>query len=131
VIAPSGVYVIDAKNYTGRAQLSVTGGLFTPRVEKLMVGRRDCTKLVEGVLKQVDRVSELLARDGIGQEVPVRGMLCFVEGDWPLLGGSFTIGGLEVLWPKRARKIITAPGALSDDRLRDLHRHLAAEFPPA
>ena len=131
VIAPSGVYVIDAKNYTGRAQLSVTGGIFSPRVEKLKVGRRDCTKLVDGVHKQVDRVSELLARDGIGQDVPVRGMLCFVEGDWPLLGGSFTVGGLEVLWPKRARKIITAPGALSDDRLRVLHRHLAAEFPPA
>jgi hypothetical protein len=131
VIAPSGVYVIDAKNYTGRAQLSVTGGIFSPRVEKLKVGRRDCTKLVDGVHKQVDRVSELLARDGIGQDVPVRGMLCFVEGDWPLLGGSFTVGGLEVLWPKRARKIITAPGALTDDRLRVLHRHLAAEFPPA
>ena len=125
------VYVIDAKNYTGRAQLSIKGGIFSPRVEKLMVGRRDCTKLVEGVHKHVDRVSELLARDGIGQDVPVRGMLCFVEGDWPVLGGSFTIGGLDVLWPKKARKIITAPGALSDDRLRVLHRHLAAEFPPA
>ena len=131
VIAPTGVYVIDAKNYTGRAQLSIKGGIFSPRVEKLMVGRRDCTKLVEGVHKQVDRVSELLARDGIGEGVPVRGMLCFVEGDWPVLGGSFTIGGLDVLWPKKARKIITAPGALGDDRLRVLHRHLAAEFPPA
>jgi len=131
VIAPSGVYVIDAKNYTGRAQLSVTGGLFTPRVEKLKVGRRDCTKLVEGVHKQVARVSDLLARDGIGQDVPVRGMLCFVEGDWPLIGGSFTIGGLEVLWPKKARRIITAPGPLGDERLRELHRYLATGFPPA
>ena len=131
VIAPTGVYIIDAKNYTGRAQLRVTDGIFSPRVEKLIVGRRDCTKLVAGVHKQVDRVSELLARDGIGQDVPVRGMLCFVEGDWPLLGGSFTVGGLDVLWPKKARKIITAPGTLGDDRLRVLHRHLAAEFPPA
>jgi hypothetical protein len=131
VIAPTGVYVIDAKNYTGRAQLRVEGGIFSPRVEKLMVGRRNCTKLVDGVHKQVDRVSEVLARDDIGQDVPVRGMLCFVEGDWPLLGGSFTVEGLEVLWPKKARKIITAPGALSDDRLRVLHRLLAAEFPPA
>ena len=131
VIAPTGVYVIDAKNYTGRPQLSIKGGIFSPRVEKLMVGRRDCTKLVEGVHKQVDRVSELLARDGIGEGVPVRGMLCFVEGDWPVLGGSFTIGGLDVLWPKKARKTITAPGALGDDRLRVLRRHLAAEFPPA
>ena len=131
VIAPTGVYVIDAKNYTGRAQLRVSGGIFSPRIEKLMVGRRDCTKLVAGVHKQVDRVNELLTRDGIGQDVPVRGMLCFVEGDWPLLGGSFTIGGLDVLWPKKARKIITASGALGDDRLRVLHRHLAAEFLPA
>ena len=131
VIAPSGVYIIDAKNYTGRAQLRVTGGIFSPQVEKLIVGRRDCTKLVDGVHKQVDRVSELLARDGIGQDVPVRGMLCFVEGDWPLLGGSFTIEGLDVLWPKKARKIIAAPGTLGDDRLRVLHRHLATEFPPA
>ena len=131
VIAPTGVYVIDAKNYTGRAQLRVTGGIFSPRVEKLMVGRRDCTKLVDGVHKQVDRVREVLTRDGIGQDVPVHGMLCFVEGDWPVLGGSFTIGGLDVLWPKKARKIITAPGPLGDDRLRVLHRHLAGEFPPA
>jgi len=131
VIAPTGVYVIDAKNYTGRAHLRVEGGIFSPRVEKLMVGRRNCTKLVDGVHKQVDRVSELLARDGIGKDVPVRGMLCFVEGDWPLVGGSFTVGGLDVLWPKKARKIITAPGALGDDRLRVLHRLLAAEFPPA
>lgn len=36
VIAPTGVYVIDAKNYTGRAQLSIKGGIFCPRVEKLM-----------------------------------------------------------------------------------------------
>jgi Nuclease-related domain len=131
VIAPTGVYVIDAKNYTGRAQLRVTGGIFSPRVEKLIVGRRDCTKLVAGVHKQVDRVSELLTSDGIGQDVPVHGMLCFVEGDWPLLGGSFTIEGLDVLWPKKARKIITAQGTLPDDQLRELHRHLAAEFPPA
>jgi hypothetical protein len=89
------------------------------------------TKLIDGLHKQVDRVTELLARDGIGQDVAVRGMLCFVEGDWPLIGGSFTIGGLDVLWPKKAREIITAPGALNDDRLRVLHRHIADEFPPA
>ena len=47
------------------------------------------TKLIDGLHKQVDRVTELLARDGIGQDVAVRGMLCFVEGelalDWRFL----------------------------------------------
>lgn len=55
-VTPTGVYVIDAKRYSGRPQLRVEGGLRRPRVERLIVGRRDCTKLVDGVLKQVDIV---------------------------------------------------------------------------
>ena len=53
-VTPTGVYVIDAKRYSGRPQLRVEGGLLRPRVERLIVGRRDCTKLVDGVLKQVE-----------------------------------------------------------------------------
>ncbi len=52
VVTPTGVYVIDAKRYRGRPELSVDGGLVRPRVEKLLVGRRDCTTLVDGVVKQ-------------------------------------------------------------------------------
>lgn len=110
VVSPTGVYVIDAKNYTGRATLDVKGGIFTPRVERLLVGGRDRTKLVDGVRRQVDKVRELLTQIGVSQDVPVHGMLCFIEGDWPLIGGSFFIGGFEVLWPKRVRKISLRPG---------------------
>jgi Nuclease-related domain len=56
VVAPSGVYVIDAKRYGGRPHLKVEGGIVRPRVEKLMVGSRECTELVAGVIKQVDLV---------------------------------------------------------------------------
>ncbi|WP_134772996.1 nuclease-related domain-containing protein [Ornithinimicrobium flavum] len=45
VVCPTGVYVVDAKRYQGRPHRVVEGGLFTPRTEKLLVGRRDCTKL--------------------------------------------------------------------------------------
>ena len=110
VVAPPGVYVIDAKNYTGRATLDVKGGIFTPRVERLLVGGHDRTKLVDGVRRQVDKVRELLTQIGVSQDVPVHGMLCFIEGDWPLIDGSFFIGGFEVLWPKRVRKISLRPG---------------------
>lgn len=81
VITQAGIWVIDAKRYKGRPELKVEGGLLRPRVEKVLVGRRDCTKLVDGVLKQVD-----LVRDIVG-DVPVTGALCFVEADWPLVGG--------------------------------------------
>ena len=59
------------------------------------------------------------------------GMLCFVDGDWPLIGGSFTIGGLHVLWPKAAAKQLIRPGSLEEAQRRTLHRILAAAFPPA
>src|ERR1019366_9258059 len=55
-VTTSGVYVIDAKKYRGRPHLKIEGGLFRPRLERLLVGSRDCTKLVDGVLKQVEFV---------------------------------------------------------------------------
>ena len=77
--------MIDPKKYHGRPRLKVEGGLLRPRVEKLMVGSRDCSKLVDGVLKQIDVV-----RGALDNRAPVVGVLCFVEADWPLIGGSFT-----------------------------------------
>jgi hypothetical protein len=64
-------------------------------------------------------------------ETPLLGMLCFVDGDWPLIWGSFTIDGLHVLWPKAAAKQLTRPGSLGQAQIRALPRSLAAAFPPA
>lgn len=64
-------------------------------------------------------------------ETLLAGMLCFVEGDWPLIGGAFTVEGLHVLWPKAAVKLLTGPGLVNDPQIRALHRSLAATFPPA
>ena len=125
-VAATGVYVIDAKKYTGRPSLKVEGGLFRPRVEKLLVGNRDCTKVVDGVLKQVDVV-----RGIVGDEVPVHGVLCFVEADWPLIGGSFTTRGVEALRPKKLYPKLKADGPLTVDAIADLHRKLATGLPAA
>ena len=101
VITRAGIWVIDAKRYKGKPELRVEGGILRPRVEKLLVGRRDCTDLVDGVLKQVD-----LVRDLVG-DMPITGALCFVEADWPLIGGAFTTRGVHVLWPKRLASVLT------------------------
>jgi hypothetical protein len=126
----AGVFVIDAKRYKGRPQLRVEGGLFRPRVEKLMVGTRDQTKLVEGVHRQVDHVRAILDAAGLA-EVPVRGVLCFVEADWPMIGGSFVIDGVDVLWPKELAKHLVRAGSLDDATTGRVHRALAAAFPAA
>lgn len=122
-VTAAGIWVIDAKRYKGKPELRIEGGILRPRVERLLVGRRDCTKLVDGVLKQVE-----LVRDLVG-EVPVTGALCFVEADWPLIGGAFTTRGVHALWPKRLAKLLTeADGSIEVAAVRE---RLAAHFKPA
>lgn len=88
VVTGDAVWVVDAKRYRGRPSLRVEGGLFRPRVEKLVINGRDKTSLVEGMARQVRTVESVVTG------VPVRGVLCFVEADWPLIGGDFRIAGV-------------------------------------
>jgi len=122
-VTTAGVWVIDAKRYKGRPELRIEGGILRPKVERLLVGRRDCTKLVDGVLKQVG-----LVRDVVG-DIPVVGSLCFVEADWPLIGGAFATRGVQVLWPKRlAKLLVEAEGEVEVASVRDA---LASHLKPA
>lgn len=123
-VTSAGIWVIDAKRYKGRPELRIEGGILRPREEKLMVARRDCTKLVDGVLKQVE-----LLRAVVG-DVSVTGALCFVEADWPLIGGTFTTRGVQVLWPRRLAKALVESEPLGVDVAAVRHL-VATHFPPA
>ena len=125
VITTDGIWVVDAKRYKGRPELRIEGGLLRPRVEKVLVGGRDCTTLVDGVLKQVDIVRNLL-----DENVTVTGALCFVEADWPLIGGPFSSRGVHVLSARRlAKKLADTTDGPVD--VPATARHLASMLPPA
>ncbi len=127
VVTSAGVWVVDPKRYREqRPALKVEGGLFRPRVEKLVVGGRDRTKLVDGVVKQVG-----LVQDVVGAEVEVRGVLCFLESDWPILGKPFVIGGVEVMYPRRLYSRLESDGPLGTADVDALHRMLSVAFPSA
>lgn len=124
VVTRAGLWVIDAKRYKGRPTLRVEGGFLRPRTEKLIVGGRDRSKLVDGMLEQVGLVQP------VAGEAPVRGVLCFVEADWPLVGGSFQTRGVHVVWPKKlVRQIERAADASVD--VHAVAASVAAHFPPA
>ncbi|MDQ0614154.1 hypothetical protein QF046_001795 [Microbacterium sp. W4I4] len=134
VVAPSGVWIVDAKRYSNkRPALEVAGGIFRPRVESLRTGGRDGTKLVDGVHKQVALVTSVLVASGgvDAEEVPVHGVLCFLDADWPLFGGSFSVDGLAVLWPGLLVKRIAASAAIEGFDPERVHALLAARFPIA
>jgi len=127
VVGPTGVWVIDAKRYKNkRPALHVEGGLIRPRTEHLRIGGRDGTKLIAGVQAQAERVTA-----AAGDEAsPVFGVLCFLDADWPLIGGSFTVDSIHVLWPRLLIKRMTeaAPRNINVDTI---HSRLGKAFPAA
>jgi len=131
VVCPSGVFIIDAKRYKNSLpSLRVEGGFFGPRTEKLLVGGRDKTVLADGVHKQIDAVVDVLDVPGLDR-IPVTGVLCFVEADWPLFGGSFMVDGLHVLWPAKAAELIRKPGSLDEATIERVYQTLARALPTA
>ena len=109
-IGPAGVTVVDAKRYSGTIAVECRGGLFRDRTEHLVVGGRDCSALVDGVIAQADAVRQILA-GGPHSAVPVAAVLCFVDGDWPW-SGRLEIRGVPVVPPRRAAELC-ATGELS------------------
>jgi hypothetical protein len=126
-VCPSGVFVVDAKRYrNSRPELRIQGGLFRPRTEQLYVAGRERSSLVDGMHKQVALVRAALVDQ---PEVPVRGVLCFVDADWPLIGGAFTVNDVAVLWPKKLKALLAESGPVDPDQIADVQWQLHEAFP--
>lgn len=125
VVTPSGVWVIDTKRYIGPApQKRVGGGIIRPRVELLTWKGRDKSALVDGVLKQVGHVREVVG------DVPVFGVLCFVDADWGFFPDAFTVNGVHVVWPKKLAGMIVKSGEPSID-VASVAEQIAQRLPRA
>ena len=77
IIAPSGVRVVDAKNYSGLVEQRDVGGWFKTDL-RLYVSGRDRSKLLDGLAWQVEAVTTVLA----GRQVPVSRAVCFTDAEW-------------------------------------------------
>jgi hypothetical protein len=124
-IAPTGVYVIDAKAIKGKVRI---GRPLFGR-EKLMIAGINRTKLIDGLDRQVAAVHGALA--GTGQpDLSVLGVLCFTKADLPLLG-SRRIRGHQLLYCRGLAKKLNGKGAMTTAAIDALARTLAAALPPA
>lgn len=123
-VAASGVWVIDAKRYKGRAE--VKRPLFGR--ETLLIGGRDRSKLGEGLQRQVSVVRGVV--DELVPGAPVHGALCFTLTDLPLLR-NLTFMGFPLAYPKALSKRIAKPGPLNAEAVAALHRCLAERLGPA
>lgn len=131
-VAPSGVWIINAKRYTGKVEHRDVGGWFRTDL-RLYVGGRDRAKLVEGLGWQTAAVQRMLVTlDSMGEApVQLHQALCFVDAEWPLFATPFTHDGVRVLGPRSLADAVAAPGPMSADDVHKVASHLAHKLPPA
>lgn len=128
VVAPWGVFVIDAKNYKGRVERRDRGGFFSTDY-RLYVGGRDKTALIAGLDKQVEAVRTALQPEFA--DVSICKTLCFVDADWSLFASPIELGGAHVLWPRALGKLIRTKGSLSREQITAIEQQLARTLPKA
>jgi hypothetical protein len=128
-VCPNGVWVIDAKRYLDKkVEYRDAGGWFRTD-ERLLVGGRDRTKLVDAMTAQVEAVCNVLTKAGM--EVTVRPMLCFVGSTWSLFAEPFMCRGVAVAWPLSLPELLRRPGPSEAETMDRLARTLADALPPA
>jgi hypothetical protein len=125
VVASSGVWVVDAKNYSGLVQQRDVGGLFKVDL-RLYVGGRDRSKVLDGLGWQVKAVIKALG----GDSVPVSSAVCFTDAEWGWFAKPFTMRGVFVSGLNALAQKIAEPGLLTIDLTRNVAGHLSEALPP-
>ena len=124
-VTPTGVYVIDAKNYSGHPRVETEPGA-DPTARRLFIGRDDHTHLVHAVRSQVRVVKGALD----DPTVPVRGILCFVGAEWQVLNG-YLIDGVGITSTDGLAALLAIPGPLDAKRVDALHDGSRRALEPA
>ncbi|HEV7918988.1 MAG TPA: nuclease-related domain-containing protein [Solirubrobacterales bacterium] len=123
-VAPSGVWVIDAKCYNGK--VTVKRPLFGK--SKLVIAGRNKTNLIDGLAKQVAVVETVMA--DIAPLIQIRGALCFIDSELPMFG-TLTMRGYPLLHAKSLAERINAGGVLPRDGVQAIAALLATHLPAA
>ena len=129
LVSSAGVFVVDAKIYKGLIEVRDVGGLFKTD-KRLYVGRRDCSELATNMAWQVEAVQQAITVAGIAPSPPVIPILCFVDGEWPLLWPPTEFRGVRLEGKRSIKKVITAMQILDPQTIDRVHHVLAIAFPP-
>lgn len=125
VVAPSGVWIVDAKEYRGLVERRDRGGWLRTD-QRLYVGGHDRTKVVAGAVWQRSVVEEALCDPA----VPLWSALCFVEAERRLFQRPFRVDGVWVTWPEKLGTSLRKSGPLDRQQIERTAGDLARQFPP-
>ncbi|MDA8357302.1 MAG: nuclease-related domain-containing protein [Actinomycetota bacterium] len=127
VVASSGVWLIDAKKWTGRISYR-SRSLFSPEM-RLYVGGADRTDAIDAIYGQVIPVAQIIN----DLSVPIFPALVFVEGDWDakllLRRKPVRHDRVWISPPRMLTKLIKAPGPLSQEQIVAIAHNLREALP--
>ncbi len=129
VVAPAGVFVVDAKLYGGRIEVRDVGGFFRTDL-RLYVGGRDHSKLAEAMAWQVTAVERALQAAAREAMPPITPVLCFIKGDLPWFRPPDSYRGVRLESERSIRTLVTGAQVLDGAAVERLARILATAFPP-
>ncbi len=128
VVAPAGVFVVDAKHYEGLIEIRNRGWLLRPDY-RLCVGGRDRSPLAEGLTWQINAVRLALTDAGVDPLPPLIPVLCFVDGEWPLIAAPRAYHGVRLEAPRSLVCSLCTVEALDATAIDRLTAVLAAALP--
>ena len=128
VVAPAGVFAVDAKLYRGVIRVRDQGTLFQPD-DRLYVGGRDRSRLAEDMAWQVAVIQRVLASVSEFASVPVQPVLCFVDGEWALFTPQ-SYKGVRLEGLHSIKKLLTSREVLTPGNVEALAGILSTAFPP-
>jgi hypothetical protein len=131
VVAPSGVWIIDSKNWRGKIEYKSATMMGTAK--RLFVGGKDRTSTVEAIFNQVIPVAQVIG----DRSVPIKPALVFIDGDWSDTSAARILANkpyqhltVWISWPKAIWKKINEPGPLDADAVKRIGANLDAALPP-
>ncbi len=132
VVASSGVWIIDAKNWSGKVEYKAKSPLSGEY--RLFVNGRDRTSEVEGIYNQIIPVAQLIG----DRSIPLRAAMVFIDNDWSLAAyprllanKPFEHLGVLITPARPIAKLINRKGALDEEAIRQLAQKLDRALKPA
>jgi hypothetical protein len=122
VIAPSGVFVLDPRDYWGRKVRA------NRQRDAFVVNGRVRPDLADSMRRHIDAVRVAMAV-GPMPAVPVSGAFCFMGADLPV--GSLVVNGMPATTLRGTTTLRTRRGPLTAQQRAELHAYLSEQFQPA
>ncbi len=130
VVAPSGIWVIDAITMPGKVAQRNVGGWFKQE-PRLYVSDKDQAPLLAAIERKSEAIERLI------EPLDVHGMsvdraACFTSAEWPrLFAKPLRIADVWVTWPSNLVEMIVADGPLDVAAVRTVGGHLNETLRPA